>query len=351
MHTYIEVFKTALIYFPFVALFFTLPYILYNYHKYGSIVSFKVVIVYSFILYMMTVYFLVILPLPSREAVAASPGRAPNFIPFSFVKDILESREEHRVRSWKNGALFQVLFNVVMLMPYGMYLRYYFKCSLSKTVLFSFLFSLFLELTQLSGLYGFYPKPYRMFDVDDLMANTLGGFVGYWIFGLANKLLPSRQSLDSQSYALGKKVSLLRVMLSAGIDLFCVGILYGMLSFFVQKIPFFVFFTFYLWLLTSFCHGQSIGMKVLQLKIVNQLPQQSFMLACAMRYFSMMIVLFALPTACLRLFVTSFPVFVLIVLFAWEAGALIVVVDILRHIPPFYARISNTRLVSSIHIQ
>lgn len=57
MHTYIEVFKTALIYFPFVALFFTLPYILYNYHKYGSIVSFKVVIVYSFILYMMTVYF------------------------------------------------------------------------------------------------------------------------------------------------------------------------------------------------------------------------------------------------------------------------------------------------------
>jgi hypothetical protein len=267
------------------------------------------------------------------------------------VKDILEFREEHRVPLWKNGALFQVLFNVVMLMPYGMYLRYYFKCSLSKTVLFSFLFSLFLELTQLSGLYGFYPKPYRMFDVDDLMANTLGGFVGYWIFGLANKLLPSRQSLDSQSYALGKKVSLLRVMLSAGIDLFCVGILYGMLSFFVQKIPFFVFFTFYLWLLTSFCHGQSIGMKVLQLKIVNQLPQQSFMLACAMRYFSMMIVLFALPTACLRLFVTSFPVFVLIVLFAWGAGALIVVVDILRHIPPFYARISNTRLVSSIHIQ
>ncbi|WP_305204742.1 hypothetical protein, partial [Dubosiella newyorkensis] len=81
------------------------------------------------------------------------------------------------------------------------------------------------------------------------------------------------------------------------------------------------------------------------------LPQQSFMLACAMRYFSMMIVLFALPTACLHLFVTSFPVFVLIVLFVWGAGALIVLLDILRHVPPFYARMSNTRLVSSIHAQ
>lgn len=41
--------------------------------------------------------------------------------------------------------------------------------------------SLVFELTQLSGLFGLYPRPYRLADVDDLMTNTLGGMVGYWL--------------------------------------------------------------------------------------------------------------------------------------------------------------------------
>lgn len=37
------------------------------------------------------------------------------------------------------------------------------------------------ECTQLSGLYGIYPYPYRFFEVDDLICNTLGGMIGFWI--------------------------------------------------------------------------------------------------------------------------------------------------------------------------
>ena len=37
------------------------------------------------------------------------------------------------------------------------------------------------ELTQLSGLYFIYPRSYRLADVNDLINNTVGGMVGYWL--------------------------------------------------------------------------------------------------------------------------------------------------------------------------
>lgn len=40
------------------AFVFTIPYILVNYHKYGSLLSIRILIVYSFILYLICVYFL-----------------------------------------------------------------------------------------------------------------------------------------------------------------------------------------------------------------------------------------------------------------------------------------------------
>ena len=61
--SYIESIKTALCVFPVIAFLFTIPFILSQYHKYGSIHKLRVFIVYSFILYMITVYFLVILHL------------------------------------------------------------------------------------------------------------------------------------------------------------------------------------------------------------------------------------------------------------------------------------------------
>ena len=42
----------------------------------------------------------------------------------------------------------------------------------------------------MSGLYGIYPRPYRLFDVDDLLMNTLGAVVGYGVGKVMNPLLP-----------------------------------------------------------------------------------------------------------------------------------------------------------------
>jgi len=103
---YLNTIKTAIIFFPFLALFFTIPYILQQYHKYGSINKLRSLIVYSFILYLLVVYFLVILPLPSIEEVINMDPIKPRLIPFSFINDIITGEvSEKLILEDKNGVI------------------------------------------------------------------------------------------------------------------------------------------------------------------------------------------------------------------------------------------------------
>lgn len=53
--SYLVPIKAALIIFPFLALLITLPYIIYEYHHYGSVNKLRTLIIYSFILYLITI--------------------------------------------------------------------------------------------------------------------------------------------------------------------------------------------------------------------------------------------------------------------------------------------------------
>ena len=83
----------------------------------------------------------------------------------------------------------------------------------------SFGYSLFFELTQLSGLYGIYKYPYRFFEVDDLICNTLGGMVGYAITPLLVFMLPKRERLDEIAYNRGQIVSEFRRIIAWTLDM------------------------------------------------------------------------------------------------------------------------------------
>ena len=80
---------------------------------------------------------------------------------------------------------------------------------------YTFLLSLFFELTQLTGLNFIYPRQYRLFDVDNLMINMLGGILGYFIMNKLKVLLPSREEINDSV-----KVSVLRKITSILIDIF-----------------------------------------------------------------------------------------------------------------------------------
>ena len=67
MSVYLIPIQTALLLFPFLAAVITLPYSIVQYRKYGSVLPIRVLLVYSFIFYLLCAYFLVILPLPPIE--------------------------------------------------------------------------------------------------------------------------------------------------------------------------------------------------------------------------------------------------------------------------------------------
>ena len=89
MQNYIEIIKNAILFFPIVAFFITIPYILIQYHKFGSVYYYRSIIVYSFVLYLIVAYFLIIFPLPSKEEVALLTTPRWQLQPFSFLLDIL----------------------------------------------------------------------------------------------------------------------------------------------------------------------------------------------------------------------------------------------------------------------
>ena len=266
---YIVSIKTAIFVFPVLAFLITVPYMIFNYRKYGSVNKLRTLILYSFVLYLLTIYLLVILPLPNPESIRTTYTDMLNLIPFSFAMDFIKdspfalSSPATWVMALKHPSFYVPAFNILMLIPFGIYLRYYFKCSFKKTMLLTALLSLFFELTQLSGLYFIYPGPYRLGDIDDVIQNTTGGCLGYVLGWFAVKLLPSREKIDEKALEAGSRVSEIRICLSLIIDTMIVYIPY-MIS--KTTLPLFLFIALYFSLIPLF-NGKTFGSALLKFGI------------------------------------------------------------------------------------
>lgn len=160
--------------------------------------------------------------------------------PFTFISDTLKetrvvwSEPASFMHLFKERAFLQALFNIFLTIPAGVYLRYYFRKGLGATLLFSLGLSLFFELTQLTGLYGIYQCPYRLFDVDDLMLNTLGGIIGYWITPILAAFLPKTENLDKDVELDKMTVGFIRRGIAYIFDNIIIGIATSILSMIVS---------------------------------------------------------------------------------------------------------------------
>lgn len=372
MSLYTNIIINALLVFPIIALVITLPYILYNYRRYGSIFSLRIAIVYSFVLYLICAYFLVILPLPTIEEVAQLTTPRVQLIPFSFVQDISVTTS----LIWDNfssylhflsaPAVYQMLFNILLVMPFGMYLRYYFKCSLKKTILLSFALSLFFELTQLSGLYFIYPRSYRLFDVDDLIINTLGGCLGYALMTPFMKILPTRQEIDEHSYQRGLHVSLLRRFTSLSIDYFFIILLDIILRTLLTKanlvIPYqlIILVFLYFMILPLIWKGKTLGKSFTKIRVVHSDEKNAKWYQYLLRYGTLYLIILLIPKLLWEFINMEFNqnalslniYFILCgVLFAILISYLFIAsIEIATHKILFYERLSKTKIISTIQL-
>jgi glycopeptide antibiotics resistance protein len=132
------------------------------------------------------------LPLPSEGYFDVIPplSEQVQLIPFNCFF------ETNLLRSPVAAAV--IILNLFLTVPLGVFMRFLFGFKFGKTALAGFLFSLLCEITQITGLFFIYPAPYRIFDVDDLIINTLGAVVGYFIFPLVFRILPKVDDGNNQ---------------------------------------------------------------------------------------------------------------------------------------------------------
>lgn len=95
--------------------------------------------------------------------------KTANFIPF---RDI---------RLNYGGAVREAILNVIMMIPFGFLYPIINKRGLLITVSMTWVFSLTIECAQLLGAW-WGSLSSRAFDVTDLITNTFGGLIGFFIF-------------------------------------------------------------------------------------------------------------------------------------------------------------------------
>ncbi|MBU5438075.1 VanZ family protein [Tissierella sp. MSJ-40] len=282
MESYLFPIKIAFITFPFIALFFTFPFAIYQYKKYGYINKFRIFILYSFLLYLIVAYYLIILPLPQTRDIKSlqRPGTQHyNLVPFSFIHDILRETSVvfNKPSTYKylltERAFLQAVFNAILLLPLGVYLRYYFKKDLKKTIATTFFVSLFFEVTQLTGLYGIYNAPYRLFDVDDLFLNTLGGYIGYVITPMFTFFLPNTDEIDKNINLQEMRVSYFRRGLAFLIDINIVRLIPKIEDNIIYKGT--IYFIYFI-LIAYLTNGKTIGNWLTSIKIKGEESKLKF---------------------------------------------------------------------------
>ncbi|MEX3747495.1 VanZ family protein [Lysinibacillus xylanilyticus] len=265
------------------------PWLIYTYRKYGYLSFSKTIIMFSFIFYFLSALCLVLLPFPeTRDTCSLQSADTVyyNLHPFQFVTDILEDSGIVLTNpsTWlyiaKQPAFFQAFYNFLLLMPFGVYLRYFLKKReyWKRAFLFSFLLTLFYEVTQVTGIYGIFNCAYRIFDVDDLMLNSVGALLGFFLAPVVWALFPSHAAVEAKAAEMAKKdiVKPLSILLALAIDLFiahCIWMIIGAVIGYSNTLEFLVKIALYLLLfgvVPSFTNGATLGMKFMRFTMVSE---------------------------------------------------------------------------------
>ena len=219
--------------FPLFALLLAVPYALYQYRRFGAISIWKTFVVFTFILYCLCAVSLIVFPLPADHSAVVESARTPQLHPFHVIEQIRETTDFSLGdrSTWgpalRSSVVYEAIFNVMLTVPLGAYLCYLFRCRWWMALLIGMATTLLFETSQLTGLFGLYAHPYHLFDVDDLILNTTGTMLGFWLMIPLAWALPSMDEVNEQARERGSsRVSLTRRALAAVVDLTVLAVLF-----------------------------------------------------------------------------------------------------------------------------
>ena len=172
----------ALILGSVVAVLLFIPVAAVQYRRDGRLGPGDLMVLAGAAVYGVSLWTYTLLPLPDESDYTCQHAQTQLM---AFADDIRRAAEQSGYAGLgtpsellSNPAFLQVFLNVVLFLPFGVFVRLITHRGVVVATVLGFAVSLLIEVTQLTGVWGVYPCAYRLFDVDDLLTNTLGAFLG-----------------------------------------------------------------------------------------------------------------------------------------------------------------------------
>jgi len=145
------------------------PFVALSYRRRGRLTLGRFLLWAAALVYFWAIWTYTLLPLPDSQNYVCA---GINLDVWAFVDDL------RAARSLTDFAVLQLALNVLLFLPLGFFLRVLGGRGILVAFVTGLLVSLTIETTQLTGAWGIFPCAYRVFDVDDMLTNTVGAVLG-----------------------------------------------------------------------------------------------------------------------------------------------------------------------------
>lgn len=166
------------------------PFVAISYRRRGRLTVGRFLLWAAALVYFWAIWTYTLLPLPDAENYVCA---GVNLNISAFVDDL------RGARSLTDFAVLQLALNVLLFLPLGFFLRVLGGRGILVAFVTGLLVSLTIESTQLTGVWGLYPCAYRVFDVDDMLTNTVGAVLGSLVALIVPRRWWVRRSTDAGS--------------------------------------------------------------------------------------------------------------------------------------------------------
>ncbi|GAA1804217.1 VanZ family protein [Nesterenkonia flava] len=210
-----------------LAVLLFVPFVYINYRRHGRLSGARTLLWIAFLVYAMALWTYTLLPLPEPADIQCTSAQLR---PFPFIHDIQSYPYSGPAGLVHNPVFMQVALNVLLFMPLGFFLRILWGRGVTVAALTGASLSALIEVTQVTGVWGIYPCAYRVFDVDDLLANTTGALVGGLLaaalFALRRRFFPVQVQTTTDRITLGRRLvgmvcdAVAMILLSVGAAVF-----------------------------------------------------------------------------------------------------------------------------------
>ncbi|AMB60170.1 VanZ family protein [Microterricola viridarii] len=152
-----------------------IPFVALSYRRRGGLSPWRIVGWAALLVYALAIWSYTLLPVPDAAGYSCAGVQLD---PLQALTDIRSFDTGGPRALLTNPAVLQLLFNVLLFMPLGFLVRILFGRGVIVATSLGLGVSLLVEVTQLTGIWGLYRCAYRLFDVDDLITNTVGALLG-----------------------------------------------------------------------------------------------------------------------------------------------------------------------------